>query len=107
MPNYATPGVYYESVDTESDAIASIRTDIAAFVGIAQKGPVHKPTPVNSWKQFQATFGNFIANNGNDGMIVFYLHCSKRLQFFHDIFQVHFAVYRNGYRNFRSGDHVN
>ena len=62
MPNYATPGVYYESVDTESDAIASIRTDIAAFVGIAQKGPVHKPTPVNSWKQFQATFGNFIAN---------------------------------------------
>ena len=62
MPNYATPAVYFESVDEDSGAIASIRTDIAAFVGIAQRGPLHQPTPVNSWKQFQANFGSYIAD---------------------------------------------
>ena len=41
---------------------ASIRTDIAAFVGIAQRGPLHKPIAANSWKQFQATFGTFISD---------------------------------------------
>jgi phage tail sheath protein FI len=60
MASYATPGVYFESVDEDAEAIASIRTDIAAFIGIAQRGPLNKPTAVNSWKQFQATFGTFI-----------------------------------------------
>ena len=62
MPTYATPGVYFESVDNSSQAIQPLRTDIAGFVGIAQKGPVHKATRVESWQQFQSTFGNFISN---------------------------------------------
>ena len=62
MPTYATPGVYFESVDQASQGIAAIRTDIAAFVGIAQKGQLHQALPVNSWEQFQSTFGNFLPN---------------------------------------------
>jgi uncharacterized protein len=62
MATYSTPGVYFEAVDQNSQGISAIRTDIAAFLGIAQKGPVHVPTPVNSWDQFQSTFGNFLPN---------------------------------------------
>jgi hypothetical protein len=36
-----------------------LRTDIAGFVGIATRGPLHQPLPVQSWRQFQAYFGDF------------------------------------------------
>jgi len=62
MPTYATPGVYFERVDNATQTVQPLRTDIAGFVGIAQKGPVHKATLVESWQQFQSTFGNFISN---------------------------------------------
>jgi phage tail sheath protein FI len=82
MPTYATPGVYFERVDLASQGVAAIRTDIAGFVGIAEKGPVHEATAVNSWQQFLSTFGTFIPNgylaysakaffeNGGDKMYV-------------------------------------
>jgi phage tail sheath protein FI len=54
-----TPGVYYERVDASAPSIALLRTDIAAFVGIASRGPLHQPLPVQSWRQFQAYFGDF------------------------------------------------
>ncbi len=62
MPTYTAPGVYYEIVDQSTGGIAPIRTDIAAFLGIAQKGPAHKPTAVQSWDQFQSAFGGFLPN---------------------------------------------
>ena len=70
MPTYTTPGVYFEAVDQSSHGITAIRTDIAAFLGIAQMGPVHVPTSISSWEQFQSTFGNFIA----DGYLAY---CAK------------------------------
>lgn len=60
MPRYLTPGVYFEKVDEYRKGIAKIRTDIAGFVGIAQKGPLNKPVRLESWKQFQAVFGDCI-----------------------------------------------
>lgn len=62
MSTYATPGVYFEATDQDSQNLTVLRTDIAAFIGIAQMGPVNVPTPVNSWEQFQSTFGNFLPN---------------------------------------------
>lgn len=62
MPTYATPGVYFESVDNSTQVVQPLRSDIAGFVGIAQKGPVHKATLIESWKQFQAAFGSFVSN---------------------------------------------
>src|SRR5215475_1019071 len=61
MTTYATPGIYYEAVDLDSSDINPLRTDIAAFIGIAERGPLHTPLPVNTWQQYQSTFGNFIS----------------------------------------------
>jgi phage tail sheath protein FI len=54
-----TPGVYYERVDASAPAITVLRTDIAGFVGIATRGPMHQALPVQSWRQFTAYFGDF------------------------------------------------
>lgn len=60
MTTYLTPGSYYETVDLNSGDINPLRTDIAAFIGIAERGPLHTPLPVTTWEQYQSTFGNFI-----------------------------------------------
>jgi Bacteriophage tail sheath protein len=62
MPTYLTPGVYFERADAVVPAITALRTDIAGFVGIAERGPLHQATPVQSWRQFQATFGSLIGS---------------------------------------------
>jgi uncharacterized protein len=59
MPTYETPGVYYERLDAGVPPVPALRTDIAAFVGIAARGPLDKPVPVQSWRQFRAYFGDF------------------------------------------------
>ena len=55
------PGVYYQTVDAGSPPVTPLRTDIAAFVGIAERGPVDVPVPVESWQQFVSWFGGCIA----------------------------------------------
>ncbi len=60
MFDYRTPGVYFEQVDNRSTAIGIVRTDIAAFVGIAQRGPLHRPVKIQSWNQYQTLFGTMI-----------------------------------------------
>jgi len=59
VPIYQTPGVYYERVDARAPTIFAIRTDVAGFVGIAPRGPIDSPVPVQSWRQYQAHFGGF------------------------------------------------
>jgi phage tail sheath protein FI len=54
-----TPGVYYQRVDVSAPAISALRTDIAGFVGIATCGPLHQGLPVQTFRQFQAYFGDF------------------------------------------------
>jgi hypothetical protein len=57
MRTYETPGVYDERSDTSSGGISALRTDIAGFVGIAERGPLHLAVPVESTRQFEAWFG--------------------------------------------------
>lgn len=54
------PGVYYERVDASAPIGTGVRTDIAAFIGIAERGPLDTPVAVESWRQFVARFGGFI-----------------------------------------------
>lgn len=54
------PGVYYQTVDAGSPPVTPLRTDITAFVGIAERGPVDVPVPVESWQQFVSWFGGCI-----------------------------------------------
>jgi len=57
---YRTPGVYVERVDASRVPPVVLRTDIAAFVGIAEQGPLDTPVPLESVRQFTAQFGGFI-----------------------------------------------
>jgi phage tail sheath protein FI len=59
MRLYDTPGVYTERTDAAFRQIPSLRTDITGFVGIAARGPLHTPVPLESWHQFEAYFGGF------------------------------------------------
>ncbi len=60
MPEYLTPGVYFEFQDAAPPVIRRVRMDIAGFVGLAERGPLHQAVQINSWRQFQAQFGNFV-----------------------------------------------
>jgi phage tail sheath protein FI len=61
MPNYLSPGVYVEEVQAGSRPIEGVGTAVAAFVGLAEKGPFNAPTLVSNWSQFTGTFGEFVA----------------------------------------------
>src|ERR671926_1920157 len=60
MPNYLSPGVYVNEVEAGTRPIEGVGTAVAAFVGLASKGPDNQPTLVSNWTQFAETFGDFI-----------------------------------------------
>ena len=57
MPNYQTPGVYVEEVESGSKPIEAGATNIVGFLGIAEKGPVNEAVLVTNWTQYTKTFG--------------------------------------------------
>ena len=58
MNAFTTPGVYFRHEDNSSPAIGPLRTDIAAFVGYAERGPLFEPVKIQSLRQFNSVFGN-------------------------------------------------
>lgn len=58
--SYLTPGVYVEEVDKGSKPIEGVGTAVAAFLGVAEKGPVGKAVMIANWTQFTDQFGGFI-----------------------------------------------
>lgn len=56
---YSRPAVYVERADAAGPPPLVLRTDVAAFVGIARRGPLDTPVPVESFRQFDAHFGEF------------------------------------------------
>lgn len=82
MLSYRTPGVYFEYADPPH-LLPGPRTDVAGFVGIAQRGPLHEPVKLESWTQFLSVFGGvnvrsylpyavhgFFANGGRECWVV-------------------------------------
>ncbi|MGM1060501.1 phage tail sheath family protein [Saccharothrix sp. Mg75] len=59
MPQYLSPGVYVEEVQTGARPIEGVGTAVAAFVGFAERGPFHQPTLVTNWNQYVREFGGF------------------------------------------------
>ncbi|MBM7774845.1 phage tail sheath protein FI [Actinokineospora baliensis] len=59
MPQYLSPGVYVEEVQSGARPIEGVGTAVAAFVGFAERGPFHRPTLVTSWNQYAQLFGGF------------------------------------------------
>jgi phage tail sheath protein FI len=60
MPTYLSPGVYIEEAEAGSRPIEGVGTAVAAFVGLAERGPFNEPTLVTNWGQFTANFGEFV-----------------------------------------------
>lgn len=56
---YRAPGVVFEWRDVRTGSIDILRTDIAGFVGIAERGPLHQPVKIESWTQFTSVFGRY------------------------------------------------
>jgi phage tail sheath protein FI len=59
MPSYLSPGVYVEEVARGARPIEGVGTSVAAFIGLAPKGPLNDPTLVTNWSQYVAAFGDF------------------------------------------------
>jgi uncharacterized protein len=60
MPQYLSPGVYVEEIDSGSRPIEGVGTAVAAFVGLAPSGPTNQPTLVTNWSQYTLNFGGFV-----------------------------------------------
>lgn len=61
MTAYLSPGVYTRETDF-SFYVKQISTSACGMIGVAEKGPVNKPTLVTSWEQFARKFGSYIAD---------------------------------------------
>ena len=57
MPNYQTPGVYVEEIESGSKPIEAGATNIVGFLGVAEKGPVNQAVLVTNWTQYTKLFG--------------------------------------------------
>jgi phage tail sheath protein FI len=57
MPEYLSPGVYIQEVDSGPRPIEGVGTACAAFVGLAPAGPTNAPVLVTNWSQYVDTFG--------------------------------------------------
>lgn len=84
-PTY--PGVYIEEVPSQVRTITGVATSITAFIGRALRGPVNKPTRVQSFAEYERIFGglwidstmsyavqHFFLNGGSDALIVRIVH---------------------------------
>jgi phage tail sheath protein FI len=80
-PTY--PGVYVEEVPSSVRTVVGVATSIAAFVGLAARGPVNRPVTINSYSDFERIFGglsldspmsyavrDFYLNGGSQAVIV-------------------------------------
>jgi len=63
MANLTYPGVYVEEVSSGVRPIAAASTSIAAFIGIAEKGPLSEAVKVYNFTEYQNKYGRFISGS--------------------------------------------
>ena len=57
MPEYLSPGVYIQEIDSGPRPIEGVGTACAGFVGLAPAGPINSPMLITNWSQYTETFG--------------------------------------------------
>jgi phage tail sheath protein FI len=73
IPTYLTPGIYRTTPAPPPPPLTLVRTDIAGFVGFAERGPLPEDFApgvdaalvarrLTGWAEYQAAFGSFLAN---------------------------------------------
>src|SRR5690349_21590128 len=60
-PTY--PGVYIEEIPSGVHTITGVATSITAFIGRAARGPVNEATVINSFPDYDRTFGGLWVNS--------------------------------------------
>lgn len=58
MVTYSTPGVYVEEISTLAPSVASVATAIPVFIGYTEKGPLLKPTRIDTLLDYVNLFGS-------------------------------------------------
>jgi len=62
MPEYLSPGVYVEEVDSGAVPMEGVSTSTAGFIGMAERGPVvGKPQLVTSFSDFKRIYGGYLS----------------------------------------------
>jgi phage tail sheath protein FI len=61
MPEYLSPGVYVEEVDTGNKPIEGVATSTVGFLGVAERGPL-EATLVTSFSEYSRLFGKYVDN---------------------------------------------
>ncbi|MBS1824058.1 MAG: phage tail sheath family protein [Acidobacteria bacterium] len=59
-PNLTAPGVYLRRSD-EAPRLP-LESAVTAFVGIAERGPLHSPQPIRVWSDYEDIFGGGVAH---------------------------------------------
>src|SRR5205823_688261 len=59
MPEYLSPGVYVEEVDTGNKPIEGVATSTVGFLGVSERGPV-EATLVTSFSEYSRLFGKYV-----------------------------------------------
>jgi len=62
MVNPTYPGVYVQEVSSGVRPIQAVGTSTAAFVGVAEMGPVDDAHRISSWTEYQRLYGSFTQN---------------------------------------------
>lgn len=60
--SFRQPGVYTEEIPSSNQPITGVPTSNAAFIGIADQGPLGRATLITAWNQFINQFGGFRSN---------------------------------------------
>src|SRR5262252_7180263 len=60
MPEYLSPAVYVEEVDTGPTPIEGVSTSTAGMVGMTERGPTDIPILVTSAGEFTRWFGGYL-----------------------------------------------
>jgi Bacteriophage tail sheath protein len=63
MAQVTYPGVYVEEVPSGVRPIAAASTSIAAFIGVAERGPVGEAVKIFNFTEYQNRYGGFIPNS--------------------------------------------
>ncbi|MDR2572710.1 MAG: phage tail sheath subtilisin-like domain-containing protein [Oscillospiraceae bacterium] len=62
MAEYLSPGVYVEKYDSGAIPMQGAFTDIAGFIGLAEKGPITgKPQLVKSFEDYKKIYGGYLS----------------------------------------------
>src|SRR6478609_8870334 len=62
MPEYLSPNVYVEEIDTDAKQIEGVSTSTVGMVGVTERGPVNIPILITSAGEYRRWFGDFLSD---------------------------------------------